>query len=160
MNESNWIEAAKYLSNEMDDKEKTNFENWLDSDSENFELFKKIKMDWENFEGVATEVDTQGAWNKLENRLKEEGLLNEKKPIFLNNVLSNALRIAAVLIILIVAGYFVVTFSIDNKNIIQTANNEFQTIELPDGSIISLAQNSKITYDKDFVSDSRIIIRR
>ena len=66
MEESNWIEVAKYLSNEMGDKEKIDFENWLNSDSENMELFKKIEMDWENFEGLEAEVDTQGAWNKLE----------------------------------------------------------------------------------------------
>jgi len=157
MKESDWIEIAKYVSGEMNEKEKNNFELLLNSDSEYKELFNKVKMDWENFEGLAAQVDTQSAWNKLENKLKEEGLLQEKKNVTLNNLLVSYMKVAAVLVVLLVAGYFAYNIIGLGENVVHTASNESQLIVLPDGSEVTLNQNSTISYKKNFVAESRNI---
>lgn len=157
MKESDWNEIAKYLSGEMTAGEEKIFEGWLNSEAENIELFNKVKMDWENFEGLAAQVDTQSAWNKLENKLKKDGLLREKKEISLNNLLASYAKVAAMLIVLLVAGYFAYTIFDFEKNIVQTATNESQQIVLPDGSKVTLYQNSKIIYNNDFIAETRLV---
>lgn len=156
MKESDWIDIAKYLSGEMSHDKTKHFEDWINKSSENKELFNSVKMDWENFDKLSANVNEDKAWESLKNRLEQDGLF-EEKTLLLRKESYRFMRVAAVILVLIVAGFFISVIVNSNDIVVKTTNNEHQVVLLPDGSKVTLYQNSKISYDKNFLVETRSI---
>jgi len=103
--------------------------------------------------------NTDLAWDKLYNKLKEENLLvPEKKPVFF---LHKAMKIAAIFVALISLSMVVFFYFFSNtgrqvfvENNLQSAIKE---VQLPDGSVIHLNKGAKIWYPKEFAENTREI---
>jgi len=59
-------------------------------------------------------------------------------------------RVAAAVLLLVVAGWFVFQYVAPSELIVQTSFGEQQSIELPDGSLVRLNANSSLTFEKDW----------
>lgn len=154
---------AKYLANELSEEKRRDFEEQLVND-------ESLKVEFEDHLNLWTEstqlpelsFDKSKAWNTVKEQIKPEDSVVqfERKPrhIFL--------KIAASLLILLTAGYFLsetATESINNFIGVSTLTEvktdaEMKEVNLPDGSVVKLNANSKLAYEKGFGEAHRNII--
>ncbi len=102
--------------------------------------------------------NVDAAWEKLHGKLEKDGLLYEQKKSINIHLLS---KIAALLVISFAISYWMF-YSDAGKNvnmqIVDTReSNNIQTVILPDGSIVDLNINSKLTYPKQFSDKQRAV---
>ncbi|MGW8121769.1 FecR family protein [Roseivirga echinicomitans] len=147
---------AKYLANELNTSERADFESKLIQD-------EQLKLDFEAyanlFDMVSNEnndvFDTDTAWSKVANRTKEE------KVVSIVNRNFSFLKIAASIILLSVAGYFI--FNATNNSapegteLAATANG-MKEFTLPDGSLVKLNANAKLTLSENFGDSNRNVV--
>lgn len=149
---------AKYLADELDEKERVDFESKLVQD-EDFSLeFEAYMNAWalhDNVEGGT--FNTNAAWNAVQDQITETPVVGMKNTKF------SLLKIAASLLVLAVAGYFLLQKSriinLEEKAISEYVSpaSGLEQFELPDGTQVKLNANSKLTYDKGFGEDHRNI---
>ncbi len=155
---------GKYLSGNLKPDEKTVLMTWVEKSAENEAFFDKMIQLWSvsgqyEEEADTWEMDTDAAWNKVEEHLfpiRELPLNEPQKRGRILNFPTALLRIAAVALIAIVAGYW--WWSSPNGNAViekkmlsvATSIEEKRSITLPDGSEVWLNENSVLTYDSLF----------
>jgi transmembrane sensor len=153
--DKDWEELAARFSDERETGSSDN-ENFSIGDNLNTEKhWRRIGMT--NSKG---EVDTDNAWNKLHNRLENDGLLTKTIYIGEMNRRRLLLRIAAAIIIfagLGTAALYIGTTGMLSGNRIIAADNEQRNIEvtLPDGSRVWLNRNSQISYKPGLGRETR-----
>lgn len=176
---------AKYLANELDEKERTDFESQL-IQNEGFSLeFEAYMNAWAlNEPQHTTSFDTASAWMAVSEQIAEASTPvmkvmdneitdangkseknNDAQVIEINEGESKRngfsfLKIAATLLVLAVGGYFTITGlgSDAEQSDFQehvSANTGMDEFELPDGTLVKLNASSKLVYDKGFGVDNR-----
>jgi ferric-dicitrate binding protein FerR (iron transport regulator) len=161
----NWSLLAKYIFNEAKKHEKEDVEQWSRQKPENKSLLDELKLinysKSKEMEIKDTQnVDVDKAWNKFKERITES---SEKKSKPVIRLEQRILKYAATVLILIgigTAGYFIYDNIFHSQNYITLETQKFETqndIFLPDGSVVSLNDNSKIYYPKKFDVDERLV---
>ena len=153
--EQNINKIAKYLSDNIDAKEREELFAWIKEKPENKTIFEDSLEVWEVAEASTLDFqpDTNLAWEKMENRLNQSK--NQEKPAAVIRPISFFrpwMRLAAAMMLIGLAWWIIKTGQIIEK---QTLAQEKTTIELPDGSKVWLNQNSKLSYKKFF--DRRVV---
>ncbi|MFN8254300.1 MAG: FecR family protein [Bacteroidales bacterium] len=154
---------AKYLADEMDETEISNFSRNLD-ESESFgKLFKLVKSDWdkmENLKNTEEIFDTNKAWNNLYDKFERNGLIaqNQSKTIPFRNIL----KIAAIFILGVAFTSLYYYFFYNNqKEGLQMVDNygskNIKQIKLSDGSMVYLNADSKLYFPVEFKGDTRTV---
>lgn len=176
---------AKYLANELDEKERTDFESQLIQD-EDFSLeFEAYMNAWALNEPQRTRsFDAASAWLAVSKQVHFESepvmeVMNDNvtdangkseknsdaEVITLNEDRGRRnsfsfLKIAATLLILAVGGYFALTGigndAVDNNFMEHvSADAGMEEFKLPDGTVVKLNASSRLVYDKKFGIDNR-----
>ncbi len=153
---------AKYLANELSEKERADFESQLAENevlSEEFESYLNLWHETAQTDGVS--FDTNQAWTRMPNQTspKTRVIELERKPRY------TFLKIAATLLIVLTAGYFITRpggvgsseVSTSSTLSVLSTGQEMKEFSLPDGSVIKLNANSKVSYEKGFGTDHRSI---
>lgn len=170
MKESNNIEhtdwglLAKYVCNETSESESQKVETWADESVENLAILKesRVLMDkakrW--FENESFDPET--AWAKV---LKQIETSSPVIPITAKTskeiLFSRILRIAAVIFLAVslsVAGYYIGFRQQKHAIFTEIITNGQQIVSgitLPDGSVVTLNRNSKLSYPKEFSGSVR-----
>jgi len=138
------------------------FQSWLSSDPANKDKYSRLHELWNEgmedykFYQVA---DEKQSWNKLQTKLNLKDGTKVIHVQFSNKskLIRNFISIAAVLIIVIGFG-FLYSVLRNNPVIYETALNEQKKINLSDGSVIVLQQQSKIEVSNTYNKKSRSII--
>ncbi|OJJ20300.1 hypothetical protein BKI52_17705 [marine bacterium AO1-C] len=153
----------KRLSNNISDIENTQLDQWLAESSENYNIFEELAQVWESTEEYqkSYEPDTAAGLAKFQQLIADETPTSEipvketpVKPIKSSpKRYFNSLSIAAVIALLLVAGYWVL-FNNNSSVEIKTANVS-KVVDLPDGSKVTLNKNSVLTYNKKF--ENRVV---
>ncbi len=161
---TDWGLLAKYVCNEASESERQNVETWadesgvnLDTLKESQEIMDKAKRWFEN-----QSFDQEIAWAKV---LKQIETLSPVIPITAKTskekLFSQILRIAAVIFLAVslsVAGYYI-GFRQQKQaiftEIITNGQQVVSGITLPDGSVVTLNRNSKLSYPKEFSGSNR-----
>ncbi len=152
MKDKNYIEQLiiRYYNKELSEQEKEELLNLLEHHSENLDEFRQIKdIDDAIFQSL----------NKF-NFNHNKAYLNFQKTVgkkiyhktFSNTRIITSWIAAAAAILII--GWFI--FIPEKQNVIQTIAKEIQNIQLPDGSEISLNENSKIVYPVKFKKERKV----
>lgn len=147
---------AKYLANELNASERADFELQLIQD-------EQLRLELESYANVLDIMgnenndvfDTDSAWNKVNERTKETKVIKIQKSNF------SFLKIAASLIVLAVAGYFIYSSTVNsNSDGIELASvpHGIKEFTLPDGSVVKLNANAKLTLAKHFGDSNRSVI--
>ena len=146
---------ARYLADDLSVEERKAFESKLVQDESLCRMLEAQLNLWEhtNKEPAVPEFDATKAWEAISGQLKgHEG--TKVVPIRRNSF--TFLKIAATLLILMVAGYFVITgMRSDGLMEVRTGNREMKEVTLPDGTLVKLNANSLLTYEKVFEAGSR-----
>ena len=160
----NWDLLAKYLCNEASEPERQEVETWTGQSgvnlaelNENRELIEKAKLWFET-----SRYNTNQAWDKVSLMIEESTRVIQLQPSPKRNIFYRRLmRVAASILlatILGTAGYFVgfrqhkpAVYSEIITNNKQVVNG----ITLPDGSVVTLNSNSKLTFPRSFSGNTR-----
>lgn len=138
---------TRYLSNEAGNDEIVFLENWRKEATENESLFQDYKKLWDKTElaGEIVDVDVNQEWQKFDEEIEK---LSEKQANVFS--LKKVLRIAASIVIITSLGFFGWFFSQQVGGEKYLSQNEVRTVELPDGSKVTLNHTSKLKYSKEF----------
>lgn len=144
---------GKKLNHELLPEEEQLFDSLIQN-SDNMKIYEDLKKVWQSTPIPSIEVDTEGALNKLNNRIIEESTSSSKnklRPYYLWAA-SIALVIGAVIAFqfLNTTPQVLETVSVQTKNF-----TEPQTIALMDSSNLKVDINSEIKYPKTFGNKSR-----
>lgn len=138
--------AAKFLSGNMTEEEEQLFLQWLDAKTEHQDFLAETMEVWEISKLAENTQDHQADWEKINAHL-------EKKPTKVRRFFWRWAA-AAAMIPLIALSYWMIQISNNSAiiewELVQTDENEQKELRLPDGSSISLNENSQIRYPKDF----------
>lgn len=176
---------ARYLADELDEKERTDFESQL-IQNEGFSLeFEAYMNAWALNEPQHTQsFDTQAAWMSVSKQITNDSepvmeVMREKitdtngksektyeaEVITINEDKNRRngfsfLKIAATLLILAIGGYFAINGIGSGSDQITltehiSADTGMDEFQLPDGTWVKLNASSKLIYDKNFGIDNR-----
>jgi ferric-dicitrate binding protein FerR (iron transport regulator) len=152
----------KKLTLEADPGEEQRFNDRIVSDTRKMEEFRRIEKIWQESGklGLFEKIDTESDWELVRSRIRIP-LTQKYRQI---PVYSYALRVAAVIIIasgLSVGIYKTISFVNREKPagfVSATASGNTRTLNLPDGSVITLKGGSSLTYRSDFGKITRDVI--
>jgi transmembrane sensor len=150
MNEARYYDLiGKYLSGELAGEEREMLLAWANEKEENQKLFEELRIIWESSEEVPLEyeVDPKAGWEKLEGKIEEKpvaGAEGQKHGGF------RWLRIAAAVLVLLVAGWWAWPKPDTEMVVLTTGENETRQVDLPDGSTISMNEATTLRYSEDF----------
>lgn len=147
---------GKYLSRETNEQENAMVENWLKENDSNKKQLLDYQFIIQEIDKVSrTEqqtVNVDAAWKNVQSKIRNKGKIIEFKP----KPFFNPSRVAASVSLFLMAGLLI--YLVSKKSIetvaIETTNFTTEKI-LPDGSVITLNKNSKLTYSTDFQGDTR-----
>ncbi len=143
--EKYWSLIAKQLSNTITSEESDELTTWLQGDPERLKFFTAVQKIWETTASYQTpSFHVENAWQKIQTDLKfdQEEIISPVKKLYW------PIWAAAIVAVVILFSWF---FWIKNLNQIEliTLADEQKEVELPDGSIIFLNENSTLTYSKN-----------
>ncbi len=154
---------AKYLSNEVNSREKLEVETWLNQSDENrdeLEQSRKMLMNIDAFY-KAKSFDSGAAWNNIKAKINpsEMKIIHRKKTG--KEVFTKLYKYAAIIVFAVLLGSAGYYFGFRNKitevytEIISTPKQVINEYTLPDGSVVALNSNSKLVYPKHFKGNTR-----
>ncbi len=156
-----WDLAAKHLAGETNPEEQTEMTNWLQQSASNASLYNELNNYWNQINHVQkmNQFDTDKGWNILYNRIlnaqREEQ--KAKRVFILNRSILKIAAFIAVLITLATASYFLFP-GLPGRQLITvntSENNNQNRVTLPDGSVVFMNKNTRISYPRNFNSAAR-----
>jgi transmembrane sensor len=166
---TDWNILAKHLAGETDEQGQKEISAWLQESASNSILYNEIIGYWNHINSIKemNQFDVNNGWEKLHNRIiassgshttmKEEK--SHGRRIWFN---MPWLRVAAAIALIVMIGigsYFVVSGLQKNSllTVASAATDDQTRITLPDGSLVFLNANTKISYSKKFSSGVRLV---
>ncbi|MFC1556124.1 FecR family protein [candidate division KSB1 bacterium] len=158
---------AGYLSGECSDADKAIVEQWLHEDPNNRILLDRLKKLWESGPENRVSWDKEKLWLKIAGKTgisaSTENKIASTLPFLKGIFTSKFVRAAAVLLVFLLIPY-IYRLTIGNpqndSNIYamleeHVAYGEIKTVELPDGSKVTLDAGSELFYPETFEGDAR-----
>ncbi len=142
----------RYLSGNASDKEVQELEAWVLADPENKKQFIAFKKAWilSGMKEDKQSVNVEQMWKETSKGLFEEAKLHELKP---NKGRRKWLAIAASMAVIILALSLIFGGLKDDGAMAYEAKEQIENLDLPDGSKVTLNQNSSLQYE--FTEDNR-----
>lgn len=158
MEEQIYIIIAKALQGEADEAEQQMLDAWLQESADNRRSYAEMAAMWQEADVliVGSHFDAEPAWEKVSNSLgiKEEiatqPQIKKGRIIAMPNWMKFSSAIAAMLVIA-----FLVWNPFATNTITVAATDGNMTVELKDGSRVTLRTGSTFTYPKTFASKER-----
>lgn len=152
--------AARFLADEMKKKERKDFLEKIYSDPLLANEFLSIRQVWEMAGGADERFrDTRSAWNRLQSRLENQGLIPREKNAV--QVFSLAwVRIAAA-VLFVAASFMMLRMVINtpgktNEYLSFHASGNSMSLDLPDGSRAFLNKGSELTYNTGLSEERQV----
>lgn len=150
---------VKYLLGEADAQEHLTLNKWRDASPINQKYAQHFELIWKESKAFESKrnLDENEAWARLKQRIEGSSQQENSttKRIALN--WKNITRIAAVLVLMIGAGYFI--FNQQSHKMQLVVSERTVRIEtLPDGSVVTLNKNASISYPKNFSGRTRTVV--
>lgn len=135
--------VAKYLDNEISQKEETALDNWIQESEKNKKFFIETAKTWEkSVIALQNPEVTQKRFNLFSQRLK-----TKKRRIMYQWAISSS---AAIILLFIGLKLFQPTFLFGDKMVTVITASEKKEIVLPDKSVVWLNAQSSLKYPKNF----------
>ena len=147
---------SRYLSGNATNAEVRQLEEWVMASPENKAQFKAAKKAWmlSGMQAEKQSVDVNSSWQSLAGRIFGTATIRPLKPQRRNN---RWLRIAAGFALVLLGGFAWLVLNNNGKKLMVEATDGIQTINLPDGSELTLNQSTTITYKNDRKSGDRLL---
>ncbi len=154
-NKEYWEKITAYYSGDLNDSDKADIEAWAEKqDGKELLMNMEIRMKQAEKASFMYNSKTDLAWDKLSNRIEQS---EDSKKVFRFRK-RNLIGIAASVIVLLAVGFGLIKLAQNTLQVnhIQTAFNQ-ESVELPDGTLVSLNGNSSIEYPSVFKGKTRSI---
>ncbi len=161
-----WEMITRILSNEAKPAEKEKFQQWLDHNPDEEQYFQDLKEAWEQDtqdgrRAASHLFDEETGLKKLRSKIEKVESKNKRQketPYFRRNHFAGWKIAASVVLLAAVTSFIVVkNYWAPSETNYATAALEQRIITLPDGSVVHLNQNSKISLRKGFSGSTRTI---
>ncbi|MDR9419300.1 FecR family protein [Gracilimonas sp.] len=164
-----WNILAKYFSGNASEAETNTIKEWVNSSAENKTKFENAREAWEASKTTRQVWDTEAAWAKLNNQIREKERASAPIPIPTKRENASSwkhyLKVAAILLFAVLVG----VLSFQNKQVKKSlaieeaapvkefSNQKGQrsTLNLPDNSKVYLAADSRLILQPDFNDKNR-----
>jgi len=161
-----WELILKYLTGMANQTDQELLNQWLNVSVENEHAFNQIKQIWNTADAPLPPPNLNDAWMKIKQRanIQEPNLTTlhsvrreNKKSTLVKYVLeSRLLRVAAVLILFIITYYFLFKIPTNTEmNNFNVSTGDIQSINLMDGSKVTLDAGSTLRFPKHFADKNR-----
>ena len=155
---------AKYLAGEANEQERQELEAWAGQSGDNKAVLDESRRTMESvghWLGIQ-KYDTSMAWSGLERRLDESAKVLSLQPESPRGVFAGRLlKVAASLLIALslgIAGYYLGFRNHQPSVYTEVRSGQRQVLDqvvLPDGTVVTLNSQSKLTYPREFSGNSR-----
>ena len=152
--------VIRYVVGETDGEESAQVEAWIDQSKVNRQSYEQLLKLWSTADppGKVTpaSVDVDTAWKKLRSRIYQYEEIQHKYKVKRRSLSFYVVRAAAIIILGMIV-YTTFNYLFQRPDIIQISSND-TTISnnlLPDGTVISLNQQTAIEYQENFTEDER-----
>jgi transmembrane sensor len=151
----------KYLEGACSEEEKQRLEEWLAEDEQNrrhFDQIAAIRLELDHID-FHLEPETEAEWDKFRQAIAvapEQKQKTEARRITLQpSRTARLMRIAAAVAVVVVAGWLLTVYVWNIGGgpvayVIEVPKGSSRQVELPDGSIVRLNADSKLTIDPDY----------
>jgi len=161
-----WSDLARYLAGEMSMQEEVAYRSRIENNHQDISELKAMEQTWKKYHAGSPGVQrhTREAWNQLQRRLGDDGLLDEPAMAAGKRQLMPLLRVAAIILLVLAIGspvlYFGIFRNMDNTRVENhIAEKGVNTVDLPDGSRVYLNEGSEISYPPGFTRDRSVMLR-
>ena len=141
----------RHLNGEASSEEQEELQQWLQEDTAHQSEFENLRMLWNDSAAAALHsFNTENAWQKVSAQISPA---NESK-VVLMFPWKKAIAIAASVLVIVGIFYFYdKTSKTEWKDIMAQVSNK--SIQLPDGTVITLRKGSKLSIPDNYGKDSR-----
>jgi len=138
---------VRFLLGEVTDSERIEVQSWLDTSEGNRTYFEELKFAWEKSAIIQpTSVpDKYQAWRELQDKIQIEQ--RQPHPIWI--------KVAAAILTIVATGIWLTFYVGRETKIVTQIASDVQTTILPDGSAVTLSNNSQISYPEHFEKEQR-----
>lgn len=155
------IDMARFFAGEMSAKEEITFRDQYEGNPKKLIELRTMEKTWKYFDETSSRgsADSGKAWGKLYQRLEEDGLLEQQTGRSRN--LLPFLRAAASVLLILAVGIPTLYYGfIKDRNgdhlLRRFSENGVTTVNLPDGSRVSLNEGASITYPAEFAHERNL----
>lgn len=145
--------VTKSLSGDISHDEQDQLNNLIKDNPHHQKALKELKIQWEvgGKLKLAYDVNSEESWKKFI-------LLRDKQPAKLNNLWPKLIKMAAMIVVTVGIGFYVLTKP--SKDVIQYATNvnEVLQVVLPDSSRIWMNESTVLTLASDFNNNDRNVV--
>ena len=155
----------RYFSGDATEKEAEELVEWIKADENNRKIFDQENKLFQllNKSAIAKSVNIDDEWAKLKTTISGSG--NQVQEVYSIKPektgrkiwMVRVLQLAAVFVILAIAGYFLAPYLTKVENKVLTASNEITKASLPDGTNVTLSPGTTIEYPSKFKEEKRKI---
>lgn len=153
---------TRYLSGEATRNEIDELELWVKKDPENRKIFNEYYSAWNLLRNdiIETDTDLDAEWDQMEKKIngtaeEKSRVIPMQQVIFMGLTLRQVLRIAAIVILLLIPGYFLYHYLAIPPEKQLVASSDVLTGILPDGSEVTLNAGSTLNYPSAFRDGKR-----
>lgn len=157
MSRNDDINMARFLAGEMSSGEEIAFRRELGTDPVQMTELKRMEKHWQYFDEnpSGSNWNSGRAWYNLHQRMGREGLLQPHAVKTGNRRLYRNLRVAASVLLILALGIPALYFGLLRERQVATEVNRsaergISTVDLPDGSRVTLNQGASISYKGSF----------
>jgi len=154
---------ARYLSNEVDSREKLEVENWLNQSEKNRKELEQLKKVLSNIDTFyrAGKFNSGAAWSSVHSKITRQQFKVIQLKKGRKEVLLQFYKYAAIIVIAVLMGSVGYYLGFRNQitvvygELISANNQVVNEYTLPDGTVVALNSNSQLTFPKHFRGDVR-----
>lgn len=149
---------AAYLANETTPNESLMLENWIKESDANRKLFDEYVSTWNAIDAVnvQSKINVDEEWKLFEAKISTN---TEAKIVDLNpankTTYKSFMKVAAILIVAVCIGSFIFYLNKPPRTVQLATVKEQKTMQLADGSEITLNNNTVLDYPKSFKGNKR-----
>lgn len=145
----------KYIVGEADEQERAQLEDWLAAAPENRSAYDKVKTIWENSKipGLAKAPDVDAAWQRFKAKRAEAEVTPEVSMGVRKGGQWKKVSMAAAAVLIVLSGFLLYW----NTPVKYETLAQSEIVTLPDHSVITLNNNSKLSYSRSFNKKERVV---
>lgn len=146
----------KYIVGEADEQERKQLESWLAADPGNRSSYERVKTIWEHSKlpGAATIPDVDAAWQRFKvKRAAVEAAPEVTMTLGKGGRQWKKISMAAAAVLIVLSGFLLYW----NTPVKYETLAQSEIVTLPDHSVITLNNNSKLSYSRSFNKKERVV---
>lgn len=146
---------TKHISGEISPTEESALKQWLQRDPGNRKILEEMEAAWESMDRIndVADINIDKEWERQQKALHFRDRTRQRDTRSLSYW--NISKMAAVFLVLFAAAFAIYYFGPDFQQVRKTGDRQVLSVTLPDGTLVTLNENSTIKYPTGFKGTRR-----